>query len=158
VLTVTKLGNAEYLIGSVALGVEEYYLGVGEAPGVWAGRWADELGLEGVVEADDLRSLIEGRHPVTGVDLVAKQRHREVRAIDLTFSAPKSVSVLWALGSDNVHSVVMGAHRDAVAAALGFLEARAAGSAAWWRPRGWRWPGLCTARHGPGTRRSTRIV
>ncbi len=124
-LTVTKLGNAEYLIGSVALGVEEYYLGVGEAPGVWAGRWATELGLEGVVEADDLRSLIEGRHPITGADLVAKQRDREVRAIDLTFSAPKSVSVLWALGSDDVHSVVMGAHRDAVGAALGFLEARA---------------------------------
>jgi len=48
-----------------------------------------------------------------------------VKAIDLTFSAPKSVSVLWALGGDEVHSVVMGAHRDAVAAALGFLEARA---------------------------------
>jgi len=125
VLTVTKLGNAEYLIGSVALGVEEYYLGVGEAPGVWAGRWAGELGLEGVVEADDLRSLIEGRHPVTGEELVAKQRSRQVRAIDLTFSAPKSVSVLWALGSDDVHSVVMGAHRDAVGAALGFLEAKA---------------------------------
>lgn len=51
----------------MALGVEAYYLGVGEAPGVWAGRWAAELGLEGVVEADDLRSLIEGRHPATGV-------------------------------------------------------------------------------------------
>jgi len=60
-----------------------------------------------------------------GEDLVAKQRHREVKAIDLTFSAPKSVSVLWALGSEDVHSVVMGAHRDAVAAALGFLEERA---------------------------------
>ncbi len=48
-----------------------------------------------------------------------------MKAIDLTFSAPKSVSVLWALGSDDVHSVVIGAHRDAVATALGFLEARA---------------------------------
>src|SRR4029450_6710880 len=33
---------------------------------------------------------------------------------------------LWALGSEPVADVVMTAHRDAVAAALGFLEQRAA--------------------------------
>ena len=36
-LTVTSLTNAEYLLGSVALGIDEYYMGVGEAPGVWMG-------------------------------------------------------------------------------------------------------------------------
>ena len=49
-----------------------------------------------------------------------------MRAFDLTFSAPKSVSVLWALGSEPVAEVVAAAHREAVAAALGFLEDRAA--------------------------------
>jgi hypothetical protein len=34
VLTVTALTNAEYLLGSVALGIDEYYMGVGEAPGM----------------------------------------------------------------------------------------------------------------------------
>ena len=46
-LTVTALTNAEYLISSVALSIDEYYAGVGESPGVWAGRWAEELGAVG---------------------------------------------------------------------------------------------------------------
>ena len=126
VVRVTALANAEYLIGSVALGIEEYYLGVGEAPGVWAGRWSDELGLVGVVEADQLRALIEARHPVSGDDLVRGLRGRSVRAFDVTFSAPKSVSLLWALGSPDAADAVMRAHVDSVDVAVRFLESRAA--------------------------------
>ncbi len=126
VVRVTALANAEYLIGSVALGIEEYYLGVGEAPGVWAGRWADELGLVGVVEADQLRALIEARHPSSGDVLVKGLRERSVRAFDVTFSAPKSVSMLWALGSPEAADAVMRAHIDAVDVAVRFLESRAA--------------------------------
>ncbi len=124
-MTVTGLTNAEYLISSVALGVDEYYAGVGESPGVWAGRWAEGLGLSGVVEADGLRDLVDGKHPITGVDLLAGSRPRSVLAFDLTFSAPKSVSLLWALGSEPVAEVVAAAHREAVATALEFLEDRA---------------------------------
>ncbi len=125
-LTVTGLTNAEYLISSVALSVDEYYAGVGESPGVWAGRWAEILGLSGVVEADELRALVDGRHPATGEELMAGSRPRSVRAFDLTLSAPKSVSLLWALGSEPVANVLAGAHREATEAALGFLEERAA--------------------------------
>jgi conjugative relaxase-like TrwC/TraI family protein len=124
-LTVTKLRDAEYVLGSVALGVEEYYVGEGEAPGVWTGRWAAALGLEGMVEADDLRALLDGRHPLTGADMTAGQRDRTVRAIDLTFSAPKTASVLWALGSHEVAATVMASHGEAVAVALTFLEQKA---------------------------------
>ena len=60
-LTLTALTDAEYLISSVALSIDEYYAGVGESPGVWAGRWAEALGLSGVVEAEELRALVEGR-------------------------------------------------------------------------------------------------
>jgi conjugative relaxase-like TrwC/TraI family protein len=126
VLTLTELTNAEYLISSVALSIDEYYAGVGESPGVWAGGWAPQLGLSGMVEADDLRALVEGRHPATGVDLLAGHRPRTVQAFDLTFSAPKSASLLWALGSEPVAEVVAAAHLEAVGVALGFLEERAA--------------------------------
>jgi conjugative relaxase-like TrwC/TraI family protein len=102
VLTVTGLSNAEYLISSVALSIDEYYAGVGESPGVWTGRWAQALGLAGVVEADALRRLVDGQHPGTGADLLAGSKPRKVLAFDVTFSAPKSVSLLWALGSDPV--------------------------------------------------------
>jgi len=90
VLTVTGLSNAEYLISSVALSIDEYYAGLGESPGVWAGQWAERLGLSGVVEADQLRALVAGKHPNSGVDLLAGTRPRSVLAFDLTFSAPLS--------------------------------------------------------------------
>jgi conjugative relaxase-like TrwC/TraI family protein len=126
VLTVTALTNGEYLLSSVALGIDEYYAGVGEAPGVWSGGWSLELGVEGMVEADALRAVIDGNHPLTGQPLLVGLRQRTVKAFDLTFSAPKSVSLLWGLGSEPVADTVMAAHRDAVAAALGFLEEHAA--------------------------------
>jgi len=126
VLTVTGLRNAEYLISSVALSVDEYYAGVGESPGLWAGGWAEALGLVGVVEAEQLRDLVDGKHPESGVDLLAGCRPRSVLAFDLTFSAPKSVSLLWALGTEPTADVIAAAHREAVAVALGFLEERAA--------------------------------
>ncbi len=65
-LRVSKLTDAEYVLEQVAGGLEGYYLGGGEAPGVWAGRLAGQLGLEGVVEADDLRALIDRVDPGTG--------------------------------------------------------------------------------------------
>ncbi len=125
-LTVTRLTDAEYLISSVALSIDEYYAGVGESPGVWAGRWSEGLGLAGVVEAGELRALVEGRHPVSGEDLLAGSRPRKVSAFDLTFSAPKSVSLLWAFASEPLAEAVAAAHREAVEAASGFLEENAA--------------------------------
>ncbi len=125
-LTLTALTDAEYLISSVALSIDEYYAGVGESPGVWAGKWAEELGLSGVVEAEQLRALVEGRRPETGEQLLVGNRERSVRAFDMTFSAPKSVSLLWAFASEPVAEVVAGAHREAVEVALKFLEERAA--------------------------------
>ena len=125
-LTLTALTDAEYLISSVALSIDEYYAGVGESPGVWSGKWVEELGLSGVVEAEQLRALVEGRDPVTGEELLVGNRERSVRAFDMTFSAPKSVSLLWAFATEPVAEVVAAAHREAVEEALGFLEERAA--------------------------------
>jgi conjugative relaxase-like TrwC/TraI family protein len=126
VLRVTALTDGEYVLSSVALGIDEYYAGVGEAPGVWAGAWSRELGVEGMVEADQLRALIDGNDPVIGLPLLVGLRERRVKAFDLTFSAPKAVSLLWALGSEPVADTVMTAHREAVETALGFLEEHAA--------------------------------
>ena len=125
-LSVIKLADAEYTIGQVALGIEEYYLGEGEAPGVWAGRWAPTLGLEGVVAADDLRSLVNGIDPRDRTWWLEGRPARRVNAFDATFSAPKSASLLWAFGTSEVASTVSQAHVQAVAEALAFLEDKAA--------------------------------
>ena len=125
-LTLTALRDSEYLISSVALGIDEYYAGIGEAPGVWAGGLAAELGLEGVVDPDQLRALVEGRDPASEADLLEGRPQRRVNVFDATFSAPKSASLLWALGSPEVASMVTRSHTEAVAVALGFLEDKAA--------------------------------
>ena len=100
----------------------------GEEPGRWLGRQADELGLDGVVEADALQRLLEGRDPTTGTSLgnpLIDRRSsagaviRAVAGFDATFSAPKSVSVWWALTGD---PGLLAAHDLAVAAALAHLE------------------------------------
>lgn len=126
-LRLAKLTDAEYVLRQVAGGLEDYYLGSGEAPGVWSGRLAAQLGLAGVVEGDGLRALIDRRHPVSGETLAAGLgRKPKVRAIDATFSAPKSVSLLWAFGGPEVASVISIAHVEAVEAALAFVEEHAA--------------------------------
>ncbi len=125
-LSVIKIADAEYPLGQVALGIEEYYLGVGEAPGVWAGRWSGQLGLEGVVEAGQLRALVNGVDPRDGTWWLEGRPARKVNAFDATFSAPKSASVLWAFASAEVTSIVSRAHVQAVGEALAFLEDKAA--------------------------------
>ena len=98
-LSVSRLGAGQegYYLDAVAQGVEDYYLGHGEAPGRWVGSTSARLGLDGEVDAQDLRAVLEGWHPQDGVPLVQVRRDR-VPGFDLTFSAPKSVSVLFGLG------------------------------------------------------------
>ncbi|HSS09608.1 MAG TPA: MobF family relaxase [Acidimicrobiales bacterium] len=124
-LRVSKLRDAEYVLRDIAGGIEDYYLGRGEAPGVWAGRLPEHLGLSGVVEAEALRALIEGRDPTRGTALIRDDAKRTVRAFDVTLSPPKSVSLLWAFATAETSSGVSIAHVEAVAEALAFLDGRA---------------------------------
>ena len=112
------------------MGVEDYYSGRGEMPGRWIGAGAETLGLEGVVDGDALRSVLEGRDPGSGVRL-GRVRSDHVPGFDLTFRAPKSVSVLFGVGGFEISAAVRAAHDASVEAALGYLE-----RAACWSRRG----------------------
>jgi len=115
-----------YYLDAVAKGVDEYYRGVGEAPGWWAGTAAAvELGLDGEVGSDDLVAVWSGLDPRTGEQL-GPFTNRKVRGFDLCWRAPKSVSLLFASGAPEVSKVVREAHDRAVAAAFEYLEANAA--------------------------------
>jgi conjugative relaxase-like TrwC/TraI family protein len=81
----------------------------GEQPGRWTGRQAGLLGLSGDVTTEDLEALLEGRDPITGsplgyplVDRVTASGKvvHAVAGFDATLSAPKSLSVGWALSGD----------------------------------------------------------
>ena len=123
-------GSVSYYTDTVARGLDDYYAGRGEAEGVWLGAGALAAGLDGAVSAEALAALFEGRHPVTGEALGAFYGVRagadRVTGWDLTFSAPKSVSVLWAVGGGEIGMEVRDAHDAAVRAALGYLEEHAA--------------------------------
>lgn len=101
---------------------EDYYLRGGTAIGHWHGSGAAELGLEGAVSAEGLVRLFDGQHPTTGEQLGRQLRKDGVAAWDLTFSADKSVSLLWAFGDDATRRHVVEAFEEATAEALSYLE------------------------------------
>jgi len=128
VLSIGKLaqGQEAYYVETVAEGAEEYYVGSGEAPGRWMGRSAARLELAGDVDGGDLAALLGHLDPRTGEPLTLGRSAPKVAGFDLTFCAPKSVSLLWAFGSPEVTAEVVAAHVAAVDAALGVMETEAA--------------------------------
>lgn len=145
-LSVAKLtpGQEGYYERSVADGLDDYYAGRGESQGVWTGRGARRLELEGVVQHGELGKLIRGVHPHTEKKLRSHYRPRRitieridpftgertldvkklapVAGFDLVFSPPKSVSLLHALGGEEMRRAVQEAHLAAWQAALTYLE------------------------------------
>jgi conjugative relaxase-like TrwC/TraI family protein len=125
VLSIGKLRiDAEaYYLDLVASGADEYYSERGEVPGRWVGTGRDLLGLSGHVLGEDLRAVLAAHHPHSGDELSAAPR--KVPGFDLTFSAPKSVSLLFALGDRELAIEALAAHDVAVESALGYLEREA---------------------------------
>ena len=68
---------------------------------------------------------MDGVDPRTGGPLGQRLRPDGVRGFDLTFSAPKSVSVLSAICGGEVERTVVDAHDRAVAAVMRAIEERA---------------------------------
>ena len=119
-LSLAKLGRGSegYYLDAVAKGAEDYYVGGGEAPAYWAGRGAELLGLDGEVAPEALRAILAGTTP-DGSMLGAG--NRTVPGFDLTFSVPKSVSVLAALRPELSEQIV-DACEIAVARSIAWLE------------------------------------
>jgi conjugative relaxase-like TrwC/TraI family protein len=116
-------GHVTYYEREVAGGAEDYYAMRGEASGEWIGSGADTLGLDGTATGGQLRDLLEGRDPSTGASL--RSRAIRVTGWDVTFSPPKSVSVLHAAGEPRISAETMAAHRAAVRSAVAYLESEA---------------------------------
>jgi conjugative relaxase-like TrwC/TraI family protein len=114
------------VVASVGDGIEDYYVGGLEARGEWLGRAAAELGLGGPVDGDALRRVLAGLDPRKGVELRDSTGRVRVAGFDLTFSAPKSVSVVFGVGGPDVREAVRRAHDRAVVEAVGYVERSAA--------------------------------
>jgi len=116
-------GSADYYL---TLAQDDYYISASEFPGYWLGKGASQLGLKGQVHREVFRNLLDGMSPDGSRPLVQNaQKEDRQSAWDLTFSAPKSVSLLWALGPPEIRAEIERLHQESVLFALGYLEARA---------------------------------
>ena len=127
-------GKAQQYHATEFTSPEQSYWSRGNAiAGEWHGRLAETYGLSGIVGAEEFKRLTEGRHPVTGDQLVRHRQSYEYQTADgrtitsvehragwdATFSAPKSISITALVGGDYR---IREAHREAVNAALNELE------------------------------------
>ena len=101
-------------------GNKDNYYFLGQLESEWLGEGASELGLEGPVRSDTLTAVLEGRLPDgarLGKEINGNHVHRAGH--DLTFSAPKSVSILALIGGDKA---MLEAHQHAVRVAATYVE------------------------------------
>ena len=103
-----------------------YYEGKGGesvAPASWLGKGAATLGLVGKANLDDMDPLAMGRRPGKRFENLVKGAGKEHRVgYDVTFSAPKAVSLAYGFADDELKQLIIEAHHKAVEAAIGYLE------------------------------------
>lgn len=141
VLTIAKMGahSVAYYQSTVDedTPVESYYSENGSSP---ATAWLRGDGPAAVENMEQYLGVEDGQRmdgrvvagwfnkalAPSGVRLGRAPRHDGVPGFDLTFCAPKSVSLLWGFGdASDVRGIVDQAHRQAVSQALDYLSAHA---------------------------------
>lgn len=112
--------SAAAISGSDYYAADNYYTGDQEGPSSWGGRGAEELGLTGTVEAEMFARVLDGTLP-NGAQLERSAGGTRSNGVDLTFSAPKSVSLVAMIGGD---ARVAAAHARAVEQTMAWAEER----------------------------------
>lgn len=102
----------------------DYFSEEGSVIGVWGGKGAEKLGLNGQVKEKDFVNLAEGKDPRTEEQLIryrnTKEEHTNHRAgFDITFSAPKSISLTSLIGEDKR---IIELHEKSVSRAMQEIE------------------------------------
>ncbi|MHB8489703.1 MAG: MobF family relaxase [Candidatus Dormibacteria bacterium] len=128
-ISIGKLTSVEqavrYLREAIAHQQIEYYTARGESPGCWHGAGAEALGLRGEVIDTDFAAMLSGTHPRTGEDLGKHWGAQTVVAFDVAVSAPKDVSILYALGDERTRATILRIHGEGVQAAADYLQENA---------------------------------
>ncbi|OJY48525.1 MAG: conjugative transfer relaxase/helicase TraI [Legionella sp. 40-6] len=92
----------------------------------WQGKGAAILGLTGAVKSEDFLNMLEGKLPngdVLGIILNKDGKRQHRPGTDLTFSAPKSISLIGLVGRDER---LIKAHEEAVKLTIAHIEKLAA--------------------------------
>jgi len=112
-------GAKKYFTQSLTRDDTGYYHEGQELAGQWGGKGAAMLGLEGAVSQRDYFALCDNRHPETGERITPRNKEGRRVGFDFTFSAPKSVSVLYELTGDER---ILDAHRESIRETMADIE------------------------------------
>lgn len=119
-------------VSKVAAYYEGYQLGAedpnakqhDEPNGKWIGAFSERRGFkDSIVHRGEIESALKGYDPKTGNPFsnnAGDERHKP--GYDLTFSAPKSVSVAWASASPELQREISAAHQRAIESAIEYAE------------------------------------
>ena len=108
----------------INLAKDDYYHKGTEPAGIWYGAGAEALGLSGTVKRQAFLALCAGFNPEEQTEKFVQNAGRENRRAgwDLTFSAPKTVSALWATADEETRQRISAANYSAVLNALDFVQ------------------------------------
>lgn len=105
-------------------GPEDYYTESGRTSGRWLGSGARALGLNGEINEQTFDRLAAGLHPEPAAALVQRAGEHHRPGWDLTFSAPKSVSIVWGIAEAREREAIEQAHAHSVERTLAFAESQ----------------------------------
>ena len=91
----------------------------------WACRGPALLGLDGIAEAEQVERLARGFHPTTGAPLVKGAGDSHVMGLDMTFSAPKDFSAVFAGADPATREALVEALQESARTALRYAESAA---------------------------------
>ena len=118
-------GYLHYLGAAAARerGFEAYARGPGDGPApFWIGGAPALLGLGDEAEREHVERMAQGMHPITGEPLVKGAGRSHVMGVDMTFSAPKDFSAVYAGADDATRAKLLVAMREATVATMAHAE------------------------------------
>jgi len=98
---------------------DDYYDEGGLAPSEWFGEAAKALNLQGEVDRENFAAILEGRIAGKQLGTIRESKIEHRPGWDITFSAPKSVSIMAEVAGDKR---LIAAHGAAVKVALAHIE------------------------------------
>jgi len=126
-MSLRGLGNLGTGGGSAALAASyyeqrsaDYYVKDLDHQGEWMGQGAEELGLYGAINREEFQLSLAGY--VAGREVQNAGAENRLMGWDCTYSAPKSVSIVWAGADAQLKQDIEKAHETAVKAAFDYLE------------------------------------
>lgn len=121
-ITVNKSAAAAKSYYSEGLSKQDYYSQKDEIIGKWYGKAADKLGLSGDISKDDFSALCDNKKPNSDENLTPRTNEERRVGYDFTFSAKKSVTLLYALGDEKQKAEILNSFRSSVHETMSEIE------------------------------------